>query len=436
MKRTLAALIIIGLTAVQIPALINNLYSFELANGLKVFLVPEPNAEYASLLVYHLTGARDEPAGIQGASFLYQYLIYQKTENLEAGDHFLIMSKTAGAMASRINYDYSSFYKIVPDTEINTVLWLESERLRSLQLDDHILDQQKKLFNSRIVRKRGGSVENRAYNWVHAAILQGTAYEKHLYGDAGNLVNADNSDLLKLYRNFTDPARIILVISGRFAIDELKNLINRYFQSLPAGSRTRPVTFFPAEPRREIIFENWVEADLPYNLVVIGFRFPARISHDQVFTDFLRYYLIDERLSRLDYALNQANNLEARINNDLTDYFEANSFTIQISTRKRIQLEQAKYVLNRELEFIQGTPLKSQDLRTVKTLMELDYLKNLSRPEERSYLIADTFHRYRNLGHLESHLKRIQRITAFDIQRAAKKYLNRDNQVILNVYAE
>lgn len=424
------------LLTAPLPALLNNLYSFELANGLKVFLVPDPGAEYTSLLVYHLSGARDEPADLSGAAYLYQYLIFHKTENLEAGDHFFIMSKTSGMMTTRVNFDYSAFFKIVPDAEINTALWLESERLYSLQLDNQFLNRQKTAYNNRISRMEKTSVDYRAYNWVQSTVLQGTAYEAKLQGQPDTLIRADNGRLLNFYDNYRDPARIILVINGRFSIDELKTMINRHFQKLAARPRVRPAPFFPAEPRREVIFQNWIEPNLAEHFTIYGFRFPARISHDEVYTEFLYYYLMDERVGKLKAVLNQANQVDVAVSCDLTDFFEANTFTLQLRTPQRAELEKAKYVLNRELESLQNQALNNQDLRAIKTLMELDYLKKLSRPEERSYLIAETFHRYRDLGQVDGHLKRIQRITSFDIQRAARKYLARENQVILNVYAE
>ena len=66
-----------------------------------------------------------------------------------------------------------------------------------------------------------------------------------------------------------------------------------------------------------------------------------------MYFDFLRYYLTDPRFARLDHILNTVNKLDVEIESNFTDYMEANCLTIQISSPKRINLEKAKYILER-----------------------------------------------------------------------------------------
>jgi len=126
--------------------------SFDLPNGLKVILAPSNEAQAAAVCVYHMRGARGEPADGRGISYLYQYLMFDGNENLEPYDHVLFINKIGGIVSGRVNYDNSVFYEVLPAQEINVALWLESERLKSLRLQDANIDYHKSQIYTRISR--------------------------------------------------------------------------------------------------------------------------------------------------------------------------------------------------------------------------------------------------------------------------------------------
>ena len=66
--------------------------------------------------------------------------------------------------------------------------------------------------------------------------------------------------------------------------------------------------------------------------------------------------------------------------------------------------------------------------------MELDFMKKMTRLDTRCEFLAESYNLSGELGGAENHLRRIQRITTYDIYRIAKKYLKRSNRVNLNVY--
>ena len=96
-----------------------------------------------------------------------------------------------------------------------------------------------------------------------------------------------------------------------------------------------------------------------------------------MYFDFLRYYLTDPRLARLDHILNTVNDLDIEIDSDFTDYMEANCLTIQLSSTRRINLEKAKYVVEKEFQALRSLPIGNNDIKAVRSLMEIDFLKGM-----------------------------------------------------------
>ena len=96
------------------------------------------------------------------------------------------------------------------------------------------------------------------------------------------------------------------------------------------------------------------------------------------------------------------------VTGDLSDFFNANSFIIQVTSPGRVGLERSKEIVNLELAAMRRVPVSSSDLRAVKSLMELDFLKALSLPESRCQKIAELFHLTNDLNSYNTYLARIR----------------------------
>jgi len=408
--------------------------SFDLPNGLKVILAPSGNSQAAAVCVYHMHGARSDPADGRGIAYLYQYLMFDGNENLEPYDHVLFIGKMGGVVSGRVSYDNSVFYELLPAQEINVALWLESERLKSLRLRDANIDFHKNQIFNRISRLWEANLGFKAQTWVSSKVFEGLPYEFPLYGDLNRIPSLGNERIRENYPNFQNLANILLIIAGKFDISELRNGINKFFQDIPPGRRSANPVFNAQNQRKSPVLKNWVVPGLKKSMAVFGIKAPAKISYNYMYFDFLRYYLTDARISRLNHILNTVNKLDVEIESSFTDYMEANCLIIQISHPKRINLEKARFVLASEFQALASKPLGNSDVRAVRSLMEIDLLKGMLSPEERCQRIGEYFHMFGELNFFDVQLRRLRRITSYDVQESAKKYLLKENQVVLNVY--
>ncbi len=410
--------------------------SFELPNGLRVILSPSNDMQAAVVCVYHMYGARNESAESRGIAYLYQYLMFDGNENLEPYDHVLFIGKMGGVVSGRVNYDNSVFYELLPAQEINVALWLESERLKSLRLQDSNIDYHKNQIFNRLNRLWESNQNFKAQNWVQSKVFEGSAYEHPLYGDLNKIRSLNNDRIRGSYQNFQDLANILLIIAGKFDINELKAGINKFFQDIPPGRRPQNPVFSSQNQRKAYVTKNWLVPDLKKNFVVFGIKSPAKIGYNFMYFDFLRYYLTDTRFARLDYILNTVNKLNVEIECNFTDYMEANCLTIEISSPKRINMEKAKIVLQSEFQALGKNLISSSDLKSIRSLMEIDFLKGMTSLEDRCLRIGEFYHMLGELNFFDVQLKRLRKITSYDVLEIAKKYLIKENQVVLNVYTQ
>ena len=119
-----------------------------------------------------------------------------------------------------------------------------------------------------------------------------------------------------------------------------------------------------------------------------------------------------------------------------SDYMEANCLLIQVSSPRRFNLEKAKYIIDKEFQALASNPIGNNDMKAVRSLMELDFLKGMTSLEDRCLRIGEFYHMFNDLNFFDDQLKRLRRIVPYDVMESAKKYLAKPNQVILNVYGE
>ncbi len=409
--------------------------NFTLLNGLTVLLSPDDKANSVCVLTYHKNGVVNDPPDIRGASYLYQSLMFLETDNLSPYERVRFIMKNGGRSSGKVNYDNSVFYQVVPDSDLNYALWLESERLQRLKLTDtKIVGQRKKVYD-RIYRFTNRSIYFRSSEWVRKELYRDSVYSTPLYGDLEKLNTFDTGRIKRLYRYFSNPSNIILVISGKFDEENIREKVERYFGGLESNSipLKNPVAVSISEGYK---YQNWMREVIPENFILIGLRAPSKLSLDYTYFKLLVYYLVDERISKLERIIKSSLKMDVNLSYDFSDNIGANSLIIKVSSVKRAELERVRFYIRRLFDMLMTDRLTASELKSIKSLMEIDFLKSLRKPETRSLILAENYHMSGNLDYGNMYLKRVKKINSFDIVRISKKYLKKENMVILNVFSK
>ena len=406
----------------------------KLPNGFTLILSPVENIEAACVFFYHKTGVRDNPIDIRGASYLYQYLMFLGTENLDPYDRIMFIKKNGGISIGRVNYDNSIFYQVIPDDKMNNALWLESERIKSLKITDKDINIQKGNIYKRVYRLMNSNIGFRAKDWVRSKVFENTVYEIPVYGSIEKIRTFSNQEVKNTYEFYRNPSDIIMVISGRFNTSQIIQWVEKHFSHDVFMKFPRQRNYVINEPHKKYINKNWLIKDLAKNFVCLGIRAPGKLSYDHLYFEFIRYYLLDTRISKLEKMINQVNNLDVKITYEYSNHIESNALIMKMDSPIRLEIDKAKYILEKELEALRKFPLSSANLKMVKSLMEIDFQKNMSKLDRRSYILAEHYHLFGNLNFEKNVLKRIRKTSQYDIIEMSKKYLVKENLVVLNVY--
>jgi predicted Zn-dependent peptidase len=133
---------------------------FTLSNGLKVIFHKYPTTPLAVVNTLFDVGARDESPDKTGFAHLFEHLMFGGSENIE--DFDAPLQNAGGESNAFTSNDITNYYNIIPAQNIETALWLESDRLLSLAFTEKSLETQRSVvieeFKQRYLNQPYGDV--------------------------------------------------------------------------------------------------------------------------------------------------------------------------------------------------------------------------------------------------------------------------------------
>src|SRR5262249_55505884 len=106
----------------------------KLKNGLRVILSEDHSAPTYSISVTYNVGSRDERDGRTGFAHLFEHMMFQGSENVGKGEHFIIIENNGGGMNGSTSGDRTEYHETLPANQIDLGLFLEADRMKSLAI--------------------------------------------------------------------------------------------------------------------------------------------------------------------------------------------------------------------------------------------------------------------------------------------------------------
>ncbi len=214
---------------------------FTLSNGLQVILHIDRKLPIVHVNQWFHVGSKDERVGRTGFAHLFEHMMFQGSRN---ADKYVAYAEKAGAnlfeggVNGTTDWDRTDYFITVPSANLETLLWLESDRLATLTQG---IDQ-KKLDNQRDIVKneRRQKLENQPYGRWEKLVFENLYPYRHPYandviGSHNDLTAASMDDVNEFFRTYYTPNNLSLVVAGDFKPATARALIEKYFGTTPAG---------------------------------------------------------------------------------------------------------------------------------------------------------------------------------------------------------
>ena len=268
---------------------------YKLPNGLRVVLSADHSVPVATVGVYYNIGFRLEPKDRTGFAHLFEHLMFQGSANLAKGQFFKLVQGLGGQLNGSTRFDFTNYFEAFPSNALETMLWVEADRMRSLALT------QENLVNQQGVVKEEVKVNvlNQPYGgfpWLQLPqYANENWYNAHnFYGDLQHIDAATLDEARAFFNTYYVPGNAVLVVAGDFDATQAKAWITQNFASIAARPvPPRPDISEPVQTKEK--HASQVDALAPRPALAIGYHVPPRWTPEH-----FAFGLIDEILLQGD----------------------------------------------------------------------------------------------------------------------------------------
>jgi len=338
-----------------------------LPNGLRVLVHEDHSTPLVAVNVSYYVGSRDEHPEKTGFAHLFEHLMFAGSKN--APDFDDPLQRAGGENNAYTTNDYTTFYEIVPAENLETALWLESDRMLALSINKRSLDVQRKV----VVEEFKETCLNEPYgdSWHHLSELmfQHHPYRWPVIGLAPDHVeNATIDDVRSFYKSWYNPANAVLAIAGKVNIEEALDLAEKWFGNIP--SIQAPVRQLVAEPPQTAAVRKVVTAKVPVPAVFLAFRTPARIDKEFYAVDLLSDVLALGPSSRLYRRLLKEQAIFSSIDAYVTANVDPGLLVVEGRPADGVSVDDALAAIWRELEQLKSEAIEERELVKIQHRFE------------------------------------------------------------------
>jgi zinc protease len=409
--------------------------SYRLDNGLHVVLAPDRASTAVAVNLWYDVGSRNERPGRSGFGHLFEHLMFQGSENVARGEHMQFVERAGGSMNASITEDRTNYFQTLPPDRYNLALWLESDRMRSLQITHENMRREIEV----VKEERRLRVDNAPYGasqlqaFYYAAYDSTTCfpYAHSVIGSMQDLDAAQLEDVQAFFDTYYAPNNATLTIVGDFDPAEASRLVQQYFGDIPSGTAPPRVectdAFRHLPVRREISDPH---ARLPALFSSYG-AVPA--GHpDSYALALLGTILGVGESSRLHQRL--VRDEQAAISAQVSSTFRKDGpgLMIVIATANiGVATERLEGLIAGEIERVQRDGVTADELEKAKNRYRANAVLGRQTVMGRAEALQWHNHFLGDPGAIRTAMERHMAVSAEDIRRVARQYLRPDNRALI-----
>jgi zinc protease len=406
-----------------------NFTQYRLPNGLRVVLAPDRSAPVVAVSVTYDVGSRNEREGRTGFAHLFEHMMFQGSQNVGKGEHFVLVNDNGGSFNGTTNEDRTNYFETVPANQLDLALFLEADRMRALDISQANLDNQRAV----VQEERRQSYDNRPYGRtfeeITALAYKSFAYRHSTIGSMADLNAATLDDVRAFFRTYYAPNNAVLAVAGDFKPAETKAKIAKYFGSIPRQPAPPPVDISEPPPsgeqrkRLEDPLARLARFDAAYKTV-------SGDEPDYFALNLLASVLSRGRTGRLYSALVEKNlALSASASED--ESRGPGLFHISASLPPAGDVDAVEKAIDAEIERLQSQGPSADEINKAVARARVASISRLATALGKANALSQNAVFYNDPGRINTFLSRLQAVTASDVQRAAQKYLKRENRVVV-----
>jgi predicted Zn-dependent peptidase len=431
--RRLAALGIVTVLAAASPGAQTKKITYsdtKLKNGLRVIISEDHAAPVVALAVTYNVGSRDERKGRTGFAHLFEHMMFKGSENVGAGEHPYLIFSNGGTMNGTTNKDRTLYYEVLPANQLDLGLFLEADRMRSLEITEANLENQ----TQAVQEERRLRVDNQPYGKVFEVLddlaYENFAYEHSIIGSMADLTAATVDDVSSFFKTYYAPNNAVLSIVGDVNTKETLAKVEKYFGAIPSQPAAPQVDM--KEPDQKEERRHTIEdplARLPR--IDMAYKIPPSNSPDDDALTVLSTILSTGRSSRFTETIVRQKQLATNVFAGADETRGPGLFNVVGTAAPGKPLADLEAAIDEEIEKIKTGPIADWEMEKARNGARSGFINSLGSSFQRAVLLGQYALFYDNPDLINTRAQNIAKVTAADVQRVAQKYLVKTGRTVV-----
>ena len=401
-----------------------------LANGMKVFTSLDRTTPNVSVQVWYGVGSKDDPQGRSGFAHLFEHMMFKATKDLPS-ESIDRMTEDVGGFNNASTYDdFTNYYEVVPANHLERLIWVESQRLGSLVVDETVFKSERDVVKEELRQNYFA----RPYGRLFGLYIVQASYKVHPYkrpgiGNIEELDAATIDDVRAFHQAYYRPDNAALIVVGNFDQAKLDAWIDRYMAPIvrPAAPMTRVTAVEP--PRTGAGVFNGYGPNVPLPAVAISWLGAAANSPDAPALKVLDAILSAGKSSRLYNSLVYEKQIAAEALSYADLSAQPGLFVTGAIMASGKTIEEGEAAILAEVARLRLGPPTAAELAEAKNELVTAKLRERETIDGRGFALGYALNVLGDAAKANTELADLQGVTAADVQRVAAKYLAEDRRM-------
>jgi zinc protease len=410
---------------------------YVLPNGMVALLNEDHSSPIVYTTVWYHVGSKNEKPGRTGFAHLFEHMMFEGSENVDAGQHRIMIQSMGGSFNGSTTEDRTNYYETVPAHQLETALWMESDRMATLLSR---VDQKRLAAEIDIVKnERRLRVDNQPFGVANEVLISALypasyPYSWPVIGSMADLSAASLDDVKEFFRTYYAPNNAVISLSGDFKTADAKKMLDKYFGVIPRGPAiTRPAKASPslAAEKRLVLEDNRVK--LPQ--LQIAWPSAGNDHADRFALSALASVLTIDRTARLQKALVYDHQLATNVFAFNNAFEMGGYFSVFVNPRPNASLTEIERVVDSIVTDVKTASLSAKEVQRFKNYNTVQTVTGLQFSAAKGEQLASGETMDKNPLSFVDDLAKYAEVTPADVQRVAKKYLGQGRVVLSMVPA-
>lgn len=411
---------------------------YKLPNGLKVVISEDHMAPVVAVSVYYNVGFRLEPKGRTGFAHLFEHMMFQGSANVKKFEHAKYIEANGGSLNGHTDFDYTNYYETLPSNRVEMALWLESDRMRSLDISEENLKNQQNVVSEEV----RVNVLNQPYQFFEWIDLWQNAFTNwnnahNGYGELKEINAATIEDVRNFFKTYYAPNNAVLTIVGDVDVNDVKKMVEKHFagitsQPLPARADLTE----PQQTKEKRVSQTDKLANLP--ALAAGYHLPPQDSPDFPAVALLVQILQGDDSSRWYQRLVKEKELTLDLTGGLNyfgnefDYTGPMIMTTRTTYKPGHTADEVLKEMDSVIADVSSRGITDKELADAKVRFRSNFYSQLESAYGKAHLLSVLALFRDDPNQINNLLNPFEAVTTAQVKSAAAKYLVAANRTVID----